>query len=316
MKVLLVGSGTAASRIYDTIVCLHPTSDILVATSNPLNNNKPSIFSLDERVLSSFDFFFLCGASVTRACELRLLIPFGKPIFSEKPLIAPHEAPSTIKELQEKCLPNTLYAVGYCLHFIPEIKKTILAIKSQGCIELTIVCKSNVLKWPNRSNPSLSLSHSSALGGGVVSELSHEIDILHSIFDNIQWLDLRSATLHQADTVPGEIQARASGSSVDNNQHTKISLSLSLNHRGPTKRSINARTVNGSTIDLRLDTKGNLEKSMYSTEDIHRSYRTQVEAFFRYAYTPSDYPGRQLAHMYDVQNSIYHLHQGAIQCSR
>ena len=103
----------------------------------------------------------------------------NKKILVEKPLF--HRG---IKKNFKK---NKIY-VGYNLRFNNLIRYVKDFIKGKKIIDIKITCNSYLPDWRPKTNYTKTSSASKLLGGGVILELSHELDYIRWIFGEIEWV--------------------------------------------------------------------------------------------------------------------------------
>ena len=105
--------------------------------------------------------------------QLEFFLNLNKKIFLEKPLSL------NFNEINRKIKSKVFY-VGYVLRHHPiisKIKKDLENKKYGKVFHIEINCSSNVLNWRKKSSKNF-MSINKSLGGGVLRELSHEIDLL------------------------------------------------------------------------------------------------------------------------------------------
>ena len=108
---------------------------------------------------------------------------FNKVILVEKPLFAKYE------DFHPK---NNTYFVGYNLRFHPLISSIRDEIREEKVISFEIVCNSYLPDWRRNIHYSDSSSSSISKGGGVLLDLSHELDYLRYIFGDTEHLYSKS----------------------------------------------------------------------------------------------------------------------------
>jgi len=101
----------------------------------------------------------------------------NKTVLVEKPLFAKKETFEGI---------NNKYFVGYNLRFHPLLNKLKELIQKQTIYTVSIRCNSYLPNWRPNQDYSLTSSASKAKGGGVLLDLSHEIDYLMYLVGDIE----------------------------------------------------------------------------------------------------------------------------------
>ena len=115
-------------------------------------------------------------------CELQQL-NISK-IFVEKPIGA---SENCIKQFNNARIPNLV--VGYCLRYLPSLKmlkKIISNIDPKDMYYVEVACSQHLADWRPGKDYRDSVSSNSKLGGGVLLELSHEIDYLKWLFGDLK----------------------------------------------------------------------------------------------------------------------------------
>tara|TARA_B100001123_G_scaffold372035_1_gene435662 strand:+ start:14711 stop:15622 length:912 start_codon:yes stop_codon:yes gene_type:complete len=101
----------------------------------------------------------------------------GKKILVEKPLF------STLEDLEIK---NNRVYIDYNLRFNPVIQSVKEIIRNQVIYSVNVFCGSDLRTWRNNISYNNSSSALKKLGGGVLLELSHELDYLRWIFGELE----------------------------------------------------------------------------------------------------------------------------------
>ena len=102
-----------------------------------------------------------------------------KIVLIEKPLFSTH---------QDFTPSNNIYLVGYNLRFHPLISFIREEIKQEKVISFDISCNSFLPNWRKNVHYAQSSSASVESGGGVLLDLSHELDYLRYIFGDVKHL--------------------------------------------------------------------------------------------------------------------------------
>jgi predicted dehydrogenase len=202
MKILIVGLGSIGLRHLRLSRSLLATAEIKVLsrkkhTLNPKFSNG-TFESLKEGVAFAPDIAVIANAATLHLESAQALAMAGAHIFVEKPL-----STSTIgvSELIETCKrESTLLMIGYNLRFSPSLLHFKFLL-NEGLIgrALSVRCEVGqyLPNWRPGSDYRQSVSSVSELGGGVLLELSHEIDYLRWIFGEVSWV--RATLRRQSD---------------------------------------------------------------------------------------------------------------------
>ncbi len=205
-------------------------------------------------------------------------------LFIEKPL---SHSLSKIDELTSLCHKKHLTCyTAYNLRFHPVIGKIKVLLQKRKLYHARIVCSSYLPDWRADQDHKLSYSSSKELGGGVVFDLSHELDFTQYLFGSIKEMEghyLRRAdiTLDSEDCV--DILLRC-----DDNLPVNMHLNF-LSHLK--ERTIKVDFENGYIVgdlmnnEVRFYCDGELQQFSFD-ENMHDVYRNQWQYFFDHMNKP------------------------------
>jgi CMP-N,N'-diacetyllegionaminic acid synthase len=173
MKVLLVGYGSIGQRHYNVLSSFSHINQIDIVTQQKLRNKRT--FSSLENInnLEIYDYFVIASETYKHFHQLKYLESKvqNKLIFCEKPLF------DTYRRLE---INNKIF-VGYVLRFHPLLKKLYSFLKNESILSINVNCGQYLPNWRQNIDYKNSYSSKKSKGGGVLLDLSHEIDY-------IQWL--------------------------------------------------------------------------------------------------------------------------------
>ncbi len=198
-KILIIGMGAMGMRYYTLLNKEYPKVKIIIYRSTKKNNNKlnliknNSIFDdIDLAINEKPDFCILCNPSSYRIKILKKLIQGRVNTLIEKPIS------NSIKktyEIQKLAISrNVKLLVGYNLRYLDSLIYLRNFIKSKRIGEfLGARCEvgQNIRYWRTKKDYKNTVSTSKKLGGGVLLELSHEIDYVNWIFGPIKWVQAK-----------------------------------------------------------------------------------------------------------------------------
>ncbi|MEI9984232.1 MAG: Gfo/Idh/MocA family oxidoreductase [Aliidongia sp.] len=181
MHILIVRLGTIGRHHLGLLQALDPAPQITVwrhRRSDEVLHGVATVYDLDSALAAKPDAAFLCGPASEHVEIARQLAEHGIHLFVEKPI---SDRLDGTAELIEFCARRDLVlAVGYCLRFHPAVEGLRDAVAA-GAIGRVLHAQAEV----GQSLPDWRASGGApvagavvALGGGVLLELSHEIDIL------------------------------------------------------------------------------------------------------------------------------------------
>lgn len=185
-KILIIGRGSIGLKHKYILQKINKNFDIYSWSSRKFNNKKKTIEhikSLDP------DYVIIASPSSKHFKHFNIL---EKSLFNKKILI---EKPLFNKDFRIKKKLNNKYFVGYNLRFDPVlnfIKKYILRKK---IFHINISCSSYLPDWRKKINYNKSVSAQKKLGGGVLLELSHEIDYLLWMVGSINIINVVSTRI-------------------------------------------------------------------------------------------------------------------------
>ncbi|CAD7288723.1 Gfo/Idh/MocA family protein [Campylobacter suis] len=171
MRALIVGFGSIGRRHYDVLLALKKFSKIDLVTSQKellLNDQVTTIYeSLDDVLLSEYEYFLIATPTALHQRQLKFIDDrvSGKCIFCEKPLF------EKFYDLKAK---NDIF-VGYVLRYHPLILKTKELLFGEKILSANIKCAQYLPTW-RAGDYTQCYSSKRELGGGVLLDLSHEID--------------------------------------------------------------------------------------------------------------------------------------------
>lgn len=169
MKVLLIGFGSIGRRHFEVLKSFSEVSDIHIVTKQGLIGEK-TFSSLGEvPEIKGYDYYLIASETSKHFEHLSWLNARvkGKKIFCEKPLF-------------EKCYPfkdvNNEVFIGYVLRFHPLLQKLKSLVKEHSVLNMNVACGSYLPNWRVNIDYKDSYSAKKNLGGGVLLDLSHELD--------------------------------------------------------------------------------------------------------------------------------------------
>lgn len=108
----------------------------------------------------------------------------GMHLFIEKPL---SDNLNGINALNSLCRKNKLTCyTAYCLRFHPVINKIRELLKNKRIYHAKITCSSDLCDWRKNKQFQKCYSRYKKMGGGVILDLSHELDYILYLFGNIK----------------------------------------------------------------------------------------------------------------------------------
>jgi predicted dehydrogenase len=177
-KAIIIGFGSIGKRHYKILKKLNYFDEIFVF-SNQKVLIKNKITKLEALKKINPDYFVICSDTSKHYFQLKYIINnfSKKKILVEKPL---YEKVYDLKIKND----NKVY-VAYNFRFHPIIKKIKSLCSNKNIFFIKVFCGSYLPSWrPNRDYKKI-YSSDIKRGGGVLLDLSHEIDYINWIFGKI-----------------------------------------------------------------------------------------------------------------------------------
>lgn len=182
MKVLLIGFGSIGKRHFEVLSKLSRIKSIDLVTKQNIENEK--CYKTLEEVLniSTYDYFIIASETNKHFSQLEYLENSvkNKLIFCEKPLF---------ESKKKLIIKNNKVFIGYVLRFHPLLEKLKVFLKEEQIILANAKCGQYLPSWRANTDYKNCYSAKKEEGGGVLLDLSHEIDYVQWICGSIQKLN-------------------------------------------------------------------------------------------------------------------------------
>jgi predicted dehydrogenase len=293
--VLVVGLGSIGKRHIGIINTIFSKVNVIVLRHKECDkeeSNSPGIYqcvtTLDEAIGAEPQVAIIANPATKHVEVAKVLATHGIHIMVEKPI---SNNSKDAKELVEICEQNNIVLmVAYNLRFLPSL------IYFKQCIQSDLIGKIYSVRsevgqylpsWRAGADYKLGVSANKSLGGGVLLELSHEIDYLRWIFGPISWV--KSHISKQSDLdIDVEDSANIIFGFKDINGGELIA-SLNMDFiRHDTKRQCVAIGEKGTLLwdgitgEVKIFAKGdnNLEVLFLSNPESNFTYIEEIKDFF------------------------------------
>ena len=173
-KILIMGYGNMAQKYTKIIKKINFNTSIKYYSTQKIPNN---LYKFDKKIINfNPEIIFICSSTNKHYTYLKKInqLVKNKIILVEKPIF---------EKIQNIKLNNKVY-VGYNLRYDPIIREIKRLIKNKKIWSVEVFCNSYLPRWRKR-NYKKTYSASKTLGGGVLLDLSHEIDYLLWYFKKI-----------------------------------------------------------------------------------------------------------------------------------
>lgn len=189
-KVVIMGFGSSGQRFSETVRAHDPEVDLLVFSSQELAGLPfPATKSLSTLRDFEPDVAIVCGAPSERLDAVNSLPDSVTAVLVEKPLAMNFSQGMELRHLLQKR--NQTVQVGYNLRFSPSLrdfKRRTDAGEFGAVVSVRAETGHFLPNWRPGRDYRTTVSSQSIAGGGVLRELSHEVDYLQWIFGEIEWV--------------------------------------------------------------------------------------------------------------------------------
>ncbi|EAW28609.1 predicted dehydrogenase [Alteromonadales bacterium TW-7] len=193
MRVAVIGLGNIAKRHRSNIKKMFPEAEIIVMSASgrvpsELICNADYIVSNIQNIIDyTVDMAIIASPAPLHSLHAIPLIEAGIPVLIEKPVTTSVEDAKSIIKAKSKYQVNA--GVGYCLKYLSSalfVKKFIESGRAGKVINANIEIGQYLPDWRPNTDYKKSVSAIHSLGGGVLFELSHDIDYAQWLFGKLE----------------------------------------------------------------------------------------------------------------------------------
>ncbi len=181
MKVLLIGYGSIGRKHYKVLDSLKKQIESIdIVTKQSLTGDFITYKMLEDVPnLNIYDYFIIASETVKHYVQLKFLCARvkNKKILVEKPLFEKIHSKLNLNQ-------NQVF-VAYNLRFHPIIQKIKKLMLREKCLSVHIYCGQYLPTWRQGVDYRQSYSASKEQGGGVLRDLSHELDYMSWLFGDL-----------------------------------------------------------------------------------------------------------------------------------
>jgi predicted dehydrogenase len=178
MKALIIGYGSIGKRHEEVLSSIGFFREIDIVSKQKINNR--NVFSSLSNVIdiASYDYFLIASETKKHFSQLRYIDNkvSDRKIFCEKPLF--HET--------KNYLPKNDVFVGYVMRYHPIFNVLSELLENEVPIYVNVQVGSYLPSWRTNIDYRESYSADKERGGGVLLDLSHEIDYVNWLFAKIE----------------------------------------------------------------------------------------------------------------------------------
>lgn len=192
-RVLIVGLGSIGKRHLRLARKLLPSADIRILRHQSSNDipefANGCFFSIEDALAFLPHIAVIASPAPFHVATAQTLAAAGVHLLIEKPLST---SPDGVTQLLKTCKDQrAVLLTGYNLRFLPSLQRfrQLLSESVIGKV-LSVRCEIGqyLPSWRPDSDYRQGVTANKALGGGVLLELSHEIDYLRWIFGEVEWV--------------------------------------------------------------------------------------------------------------------------------
>lgn len=182
-RVALIGYGSIGQRHFRNLLSTFPCAEVGIVSGHLSQAPDPRSILLDsiDRVVTwAPDFVVLANPASKHSILARPILEAGIPCLIEKPLDSDINSAAELRTFAET--PGIM--LGYCLRFHPVYQAIARSVSDRELgpvLEIRSRCLSYLPDWRKDTDYRQSVSASYSTGGGVLLEVSHEIDYMCSL---------------------------------------------------------------------------------------------------------------------------------------
>ncbi len=267
MKVLIIGYGSIGKRHFEVLSSLVTIKEISIVTKQRLSKKTPYSTLQEVKNLNDYDYFVIASETSRHYEQLQYLEAKvdDKLIFCEKPLF------ETKKSLDIR---NNKVYIGYVLRFHPLLEKLKELIKNEPVLNINASCGQYLPTWRAEGDYRDSYSAKKEEGGGVLLDLSHEIDYVQHLCGKID--EVKSYQVKISDLeIDSDDLTTLVGKTING-----VVINISIDYISKiTHRSIYLNTLSSSyKLDFISDTL--TQKDKQGLEEVFKSENLERNSMF------------------------------------
>ena len=251
----------------------------LGGSSSGLNHINRCFYKLADAISWAPDGVIISSPATRHLTEALHFARLGVPLLIEKPIGTGLEPEAQWDELKLLSV-SVPILVGYVLRYDPcvEFVKHQVLNKSLGrIVEADFYCGSWLPSWRPKSDYRRCVSSRKDLGGGVLYELSHEIDMA-------QWLlgplKLHSCLLNSSGLLDTDVEDHAILSALTDEERCLLSIRLNF----CTRLDSRVVTLKGETAQVVCDLLEGIVKISYYDDRADLCFRSKASVLDRYIF--------------------------------
>lgn len=182
MNILIIGFGSIGKRHFEILSDFDNINSIDVVTKQNINNINSYKSLVEINDLDIYDYFIIASETIKHYEQLKFICSKvnNKKILVEKPLYD--------KDYDDIQTTNRIFT-AYNLRFHPVLNKLKDLLKDKTIYYSNVICGQYLPTWRPEQDYTKSYSADINLGGGVLRDLSHELDYITWLFGDIERID-------------------------------------------------------------------------------------------------------------------------------
>ena len=187
---LIIGFGSIGIRHANNIKKLFPKNKVYLISNTPKNFDEERLIYKrinfkDLKLINKKFITFICNTPNLHLLTAKKLLNFSHALFIEKPLSNEIKGIDQFLSIIHKR--KIVCNLGYQFRYHPlvnKLKENLLSKLYGQILSVQIHCSSYLPHWRKGRDYKKDISSKKKLGGGVLLELSHEIDLAYYLFGN------------------------------------------------------------------------------------------------------------------------------------
>lgn len=265
MKVLLIGFGSIGKRHFDVLSQMDRIQSIDIVTKQTIEN-QICYTSLDlVENINKYDYFIIATETNKHFEQLKFLDKNvkNKLIFCEKPLF---------ESKQNVEIKNNKVFVGYVLRFHPLLEKLKEFVQDEHILLANAKCGQYLPTWRPDTDYRNCYSAKKEEGGGVLLDLSHEIDYVQWLCGNVKKLNSIQTKVSDLEINSDDLTMLIGKTDTDTIINISIDYISKITHRKLTVETFE-NTYDLDFISNKLVKKSKLGlEEVYSFSNLERNY--------------------------------------------